>query len=210
MAVAGAGAETVVLTGLLWIVLRVQKRACAVWKLLICALAFASVSWIPWVGLPLGYAVLVVTVWKFTKADLVPDVLFTMAIVRALMFCFNLFVLGWAMGDLREVRARTADLATNTVAASSAATAGPAKGDGRVSALLAENNVVLAGVTGTPRQRLALIRAAGKGITLAPGEAADVKLSGRFTRVKCLEIRADSVTIEIDGQTAELFCRKVK
>jgi hypothetical protein len=90
-----------VYTGLLWGMIRIQKLNYNVLGLFGSSLAATLVAFIPYVGTYLSYAVIVLCIWKCTGAEIAPDVLFTVIISNALMFCFNLFVIGALMGDIR-------------------------------------------------------------------------------------------------------------
>ncbi len=97
-----------VYTGLLWGMIRVQKLNYSVAGLFVSSLAATLVAMVPFVGGYLAYAVIVLCLWKCTGAEIVPDVIFTVCIAGALMFCFNLFAVGAVMGQLRP------DLANDT------------------------------------------------------------------------------------------------
>src|SRR5688572_6679136 len=81
-------------TALLWIMIKIQKLNYNFFGLMAVSAGAIAVSYIPWAGPYLAYPVLVFGLWKVTGADIVPDVVFTVAITRALMFCVNLFLLG--------------------------------------------------------------------------------------------------------------------
>ncbi len=97
-----------VYTGLLWGMIRVQNLNYNVAGLFASSLAATLVAMVPFVGGYLAYAVIVLCLWKCTGAEIVPDVIFTVCIAGALMFCFNLFAVGAVMGKLRP------DLASDT------------------------------------------------------------------------------------------------
>lgn len=90
-----------VYTGLLWGMIRIQKLNYNVLGLFGSSLAATLVAFIPYVGTYLSYAVLVLCLWKCTGAEIAPDVLFTVGISSALMFCLNLFAIGALMGEIR-------------------------------------------------------------------------------------------------------------
>ena len=97
-------ARTVILLGLLWMMIKIQKLDQQFdYRFLGLAGAAALASgldMIPYVGHPFAVPVLLVCIKKVTHADYI-DALFTIAIAYALMFCVNLFILGSLMGDLR-------------------------------------------------------------------------------------------------------------
>jgi hypothetical protein len=63
------------------------------------------------------------------------------------------------------------------------------------------NNIVLKGISGTVEKRLAIVN----NKTFEVGEEADLRIGGRLTKVKCVEVREKSVVISINGVTRELF-----
>lgn len=69
---------------------------------------------------------------------------------------------------------------------------------------IATSDLHLKGFSGTSDNRLAIIN----NHTLATGEEADLTLGGRRVRVRCVEIKADSVVIEVAGQRQELRLRQ--
>lgn len=90
-----------VYTGLLWGMIKVQKLNYHLGGLFASSFVAMLVGMIPIVGGYLSYAVLLLCLWKCTGAEIVPDVVFTVCIAGALMFCFNLFAIGALMGKLR-------------------------------------------------------------------------------------------------------------
>lgn len=94
-------AKWLIYTVLLWGMIKVQKLNYNVLGLLGSSLAYTLVAFIPYAGTYLAYAVLVFCLWKCTGAEIAPDVVFTVGIASALMFCVNLFVIGALMGNLR-------------------------------------------------------------------------------------------------------------
>jgi hypothetical protein len=93
-------AKWLIYTSLLWLMIKIQKMQFNWLGLLGSSAAATALGYIPVVGPYVGWAVLVLCLWKVTHADIAPDVLFTVSIAGALMFCVNLFVLGALMGDL--------------------------------------------------------------------------------------------------------------
>jgi len=93
-------AKWVVYTALLWIMIQLQKMQYNWLGLLGSSALATALGFIPVVGPYIGWAALVLCLWKVTHADIAPDVLFTVSIAGALMFCVNLFVIGALMGNL--------------------------------------------------------------------------------------------------------------
>jgi len=90
-----------VYTGLVWFMLKIQKLNYTWLGLFGSTGAAALCGFIPYFGDYIGYAVLLFCLWRCTKADLFPDVVFTVVVAGALMFAVNLFALGALMGSLR-------------------------------------------------------------------------------------------------------------
>ena len=95
-------AKWLVYTGLLWGMIKIQKLNYNTLGLFGSSLAATLVAFIPYVGSYLSYAVLIFCLWKCTGAEIAPDIIFTVGIAGALMFCVNLFVIGALMGDVRS------------------------------------------------------------------------------------------------------------
>ena len=94
-------AKWLVYTGLLWGMIKIQKLNYNLLGLFGSSLAATLVAFIPYAGSYLSYVVLVICLWKCTGAEIAPDVIFTVGIAGALMFCVNLWVIGALMGDIR-------------------------------------------------------------------------------------------------------------
>src|SRR5687767_2304722 len=105
-------AHWLVYTGLLWMMIKLQKMNYNVLGLLGSSLLASALDYIPVVGCYLGWAALVICLWKCTGADIAPDVLFTVGVAGALMFCVNLFAIGWLMGNLQLISPALADYNT--------------------------------------------------------------------------------------------------
>jgi hypothetical protein len=102
-------------TALLWVMIKIQKLNYNVAGLFASSLLSVLVNLIPFVGPYLSYVVLVICLWKCTGADIAPDIVFTVGIAGALMFCVNLWIIGMLMGQLRPDFARDAAGANATV-----------------------------------------------------------------------------------------------
>jgi hypothetical protein len=90
-----------VYTGLLWVMIKLQKLQYNVAGLFASSLLATLIQFIPVVGGYAAWAVLVLCLWKVTRSDIVPDVLFTVAVAGAIMFCLNLWAFAALMGELR-------------------------------------------------------------------------------------------------------------
>jgi hypothetical protein len=87
-------------TGLLWLMIKIQKLDCNLLGLFGSSLAATVLGYVPFVGFYIGWVVLVICLWKCTGADIAPDVLFTVGVAGALMFCVKLFAIGGLMTHL--------------------------------------------------------------------------------------------------------------
>ncbi|HEY0551181.1 MAG TPA: hypothetical protein VGF13_16365, partial [Verrucomicrobiae bacterium] len=96
-------AHWLVYTALLWMMIKLQNLNYNLLGLLGSSLLASALDYIPVVGCYIGWAALVICLWKCTGADIAPDVLFTVGVAGALMFCVNLFVIGWLMGNLSMI-----------------------------------------------------------------------------------------------------------
>ena len=102
-------AHWLVYTALLWMMIKLQNLNYNVLGLLGSSLLASALDYIPVVGCYIGWAALVICLWKCTGADIAPDVLFTVGVAGALMFCVNLFAIGWLMGNLSVISPALAD-----------------------------------------------------------------------------------------------------
>ena|SRR6266404_6918869 len=71
------------------------------------------------------------------------------------------------------------------------------------SAPAAPPKMILMGISGTPQRRLAIIN----GRTFGKGEEQDVSLPSGHLHIRCLDIKEDSVIIEVNGEHQELRLR---
>jgi hypothetical protein len=65
-------------------------------------------------------------------------------------------------------------------------------------------DLVLKGFSGPAQHKLAIIN----NYTLATGEEADLHIGAAHVHVRCIEVKADSVVIEIEGERRELRLRQ--
>ncbi len=88
-------------TFLLWVMIKIQKMQYNLPGLLGSSALATLIGHIPVVGAYLSWAVLVFCLWKVTREDIVPDVVFTVGVAGAIMFCLNLWVFAALLGHLR-------------------------------------------------------------------------------------------------------------
>jgi cytochrome bd-type quinol oxidase subunit 1 len=210
--IAGGAVSVVVLAILLWVVLRFQKLKPPLWKILFSAALTTGLGMIPFAGIALGYVALLVCIWKLCDADLFPDTFFTASITNALVFCFNLFLIGAAMGDLKmrfagEHDPEFAAMAETVLAEAEAeASAGPTgtAAPKPTAPRPPPPGLKLLGLTVNGTNRVALLRSGTMGRTVAAGESFEYRDEGRTHHLRCAEIRADAVLVEWQGAMVEL------
>lgn len=219
-----------VYTGLLWGMIKIQKLNYNVWGLFGSSLAATLVAFIPYVGSYLAYAVLVLCLWKCTGADIVPEVVFTVVIAGALMFCVNLWVIGALMGNLRpdlaaharaggdkSKPAKADDLTEEDDEGATTAKAAPARTTTastnafRPGAPAIGTNaaaLVLKSVTFNPGRPFVMISDGTRAYTVGKGETFTATLpQGRVT-LRCEDITRDSVVVRpAQGETIVLHLR---
>lgn len=81
-------------TGLIWVMIKLQKMQYNMLGLFASTALATGLQFVPVAGCYLSWAALVYCLWKVTRADIAPEVLFTVAIPGAIMFCLNLWVFG--------------------------------------------------------------------------------------------------------------------
>jgi len=202
----GTAVQWLVYTALLWLMIKIQKLDYNLAGLLGSSLLATVIGLIPVVGPYLGWAVLVVCLWKCTGADIAPDVLCTVSIAGALMFCFNLFLLGSLMGELRPdltvVSAQEAavpakddekDKADSPASSRSARTPAPEK-----SFVPAPRELVLKGITVKSSGSMAMVFDGGRLHTLAKGEAFLAQTAEGRIKLRCDEITDAGVVLTTD------------
>jgi len=218
----GAFVQWVVYTVLLWFMLKIQKLNYNVLGLLGSSALATLIGLIPVVGTYLGWAALVICLWKVTGADIAPDVLFTVGIAGALMFCFNLFLLGTMMGEIRPdlvLKARESvdsenrdvheegDDEPDDAPSGKRSLSSPAmvRNEATVSS---PNGIVLKGVALKASSAMAMIHDGARLHTLGTGEVFIVHSPQGRMKYRCLEI-TDAAVLVSDEQ-GEKFRLQVK
>jgi len=217
----GAFVQWIVYTALLWFMIKIQKLNYNVLGLLGSSALATLIGLIPVVGTYLGWAVLVISLWKVTGADIAPDVLFTVGIAGALMFCFNLFLLGTMMGEIRPdlaLKAREAidseniDMKEEEEEHEEAPTitrlpsARTSSNDGLTAVGL--KGIVLKGVALKSSSAMAMIHDGARLHTLGTGEVFIVHSPQGRTKYRCLEITDAAVLVS--NEQGEKFRLQVK
>src|SRR5579862_5037514 len=95
------GVRTILLTLMLWVMVKLQKLNYFFVGLLASAALACALDMIPYAGHYLAVAVLYFCIWKITGASLFPDTAFTVAVSYALVFAVNMLCLTALMGNLR-------------------------------------------------------------------------------------------------------------
>ncbi len=101
--------QTAFLALALWIMLKLQKLHWNIPGLLGSAALSSGLDFIPYVGHYVSAAVLLLCIAKLSRPDSYTDVIFTVVIAYALMFCMNLFLVGTMMDELKPFAQVKAD-----------------------------------------------------------------------------------------------------
>lgn len=219
----GAFVQWIVYTALLWFMVKIQKLNYNVLGLLGSSALATLIGLIPVVGTYLGWAVLVVCLWKVTGADIAPDVLFTVGIAGALMFCFNLFLFGTMMGELRpdlvlearesvdpenrDMNEEEEDDEQDGAPAGTRSPASPALARNEAT-VASPNEIVLKGVALKASSAMAMIHDGARLHTLGTGEVFIVHSPQGRMKYRCLEIT--DATVLVSNEQGERFRLQVK
>jgi hypothetical protein len=202
----GGAIEWLVYSLLLWIMIKIQRLNYSGLGLLASAAIATGLTYIPVVGCYLAWAVLVILLWKCTGASIAPDVLFTVGITGALMFCFHLFALGAMMGQLRpDLVASDAETDGSAVVDAKDDEVPPAhKTPAKPEFVMAQNhpeakNLALKGIALHSERPLAMIASGSKVYTLGPGEGVSMQFPKGMFRFQCEEIKPSYVMLRLAG-----------
>lgn len=230
--VVGLG-QWAIYTALLWGMIKVQRLNYNFLGLIGSSALATALGYIPVVGCYIGWAALVICLWKVTRADIAPDILFTVGVAGALMFCVNLFAIGWLMGNLVLLSPALAELADDeddielsgnfgeewmepdelnaaTVAPAAVPTNNvPSRSPKptRVATGPAPKDLVIKGISLSAARKSALI---GNGKDLhdvAQGEVFTIQSEKGLTTFVCEEVTASSVTLTANGAPMTLKLR---
>jgi hypothetical protein len=219
--IVGSAARWLVYTFLLWVMIKIQKIQYSGLGLLASSAAAVLTSRIPVVGSYASYAVLLLCLWKTTRANLAPDLLFTVAIAGALMFCVDLWALGLVMGKLgfdqeRTLLAEAAEPAP--VEAESVETGAQAAPPQTPTGMKEEREtpvppepvvqrmkvhplgIVVKGIAYSPTHSLAMLQADKRIFTVCPGEGFVFSARHERMEVRCRAITRSTVLIELNGK----------
>ena len=204
------GLRFVLYTIILWFMIKIQKFNYNWPGLLLVSGASIAISYIPWAGAYLAYPVLVFGLHSVTRASIAPDIIFTVGITRAIMFCVNLFVIGALMGDLRpdlNASARSDDsedveMADTEEGEQEEEQETPFRSAGtNAHTLIASSHpkakdLALRGISVNATRALAIISTGRNYHTISTGECFSAQ-SG--AKVRCEEITKTFVLLTIDG-----------
>jgi len=196
------GAYWIIYSLVLWGMLKAQGLNFN-WPGLLASSALGTiVAVIPFVGIYAAYVVVVLCIWKVTKEDIWPDVIFTVAVASALMFAIKLFLLGALMGDMRpsvlkERFQSNPDEAVETGGFSSLRSLFSGEAE--------EDFFQLRGISFASTQHVALIGRAGRNYTLTSNETVMVASEQGPVQIHCDEIRSNSIVLTVvQGEQEEI------
>ena len=215
--------QTVFLTAALWIMIKLQKLeynflglagAAALTNVLDKVLNLAIAPFLGsyltnYVSTPIVVIVLAICIWKVTQADHV-DVIFTVGVGYALLFCMNLFLLGALMGDLRPDLHPGASTAADTASTNSTAVA-PSHPHAVVAdpaavqkAQAVAKNLSVKGLIRNGSKSELVLGLGTKNRVLGLGEEIVVQMAASSNHVRFDDLDTNSVTVSIDGTPVKL------
>lgn len=199
---AGLTVSWLVYTVLLWLMIKIQRLNYSLRGLLVSSAIAVAVNQIPVVGVYLSAAVLLLCIRKVTGADMVPDVVFTVVIAGALMFCVDLWVLGAVMGRLRPDLETAAAEAPSTVVTNQPAapprkaTPPPAPSKRNYDHL----GLSVRGIMLHQARPAAMITWARGIIQLSPGETCSLETRDGYALIRCDSVTERAVFLTLGGQ----------
>jgi hypothetical protein len=203
-------ARTIVLTVLLWIMVKLQKLDYFLLGLLGSAALASALDMLPYFGHYLAVPVLYLCIWKVTRASLMPDAVFTVAVAYALMFAVRVFLLA----ELLPVP-HPLDPATNPfvpqpareIAVPQIVVTAPQKPPPTAPKKTADDwlkEVTFKGVTDNGDKSVLLLRAGTNLYNLEMNDPIDVSTAGGTCRMRLLRVSANWATVEVNGEAAYL------
>ncbi len=224
----GFAANTVVLTALLWIMVKLQKLNYVFLGLLGSAALACALDTLPYFGHYLAVAVLYLCIWKVTQASLMPDAVFTVAVSYALMFAVKVCLLTMLIGDLRPA-AVTGDLAdegdetpaaeTATNALSHVADAATAASQMKPGSAQKKNSksadeilkdITVKGATENGAKSMLIISTEKKIYTLTTSEQTAVQTASGSCRMRLMSVDPVWAVVWVNGEKAFLRIRKAQ
>ena len=215
-------ARTVVLTLLLWAMVKLQKLDYFFLGLLGSAALACALDTIPYFGHYLAVPVLYFCIWKVTHASLMPDAVFTVVVAYALMFAVKVLLFTALIGDLRmSTSSDENDPVPPAVAAAKPApsvpapvpvpvpatnqhAASPAKTPSK-SAEEILKEITFKGLTQNGDKSMLVVNANKKNYTLMTGETTVVQTASSTCHIRLVAMSANWATLEVNGE--ETFWR---
>ena len=210
-------ARTVVLTLLLWAMVKLQKLDYFFLGLLGSAALACALDTIPYFGHYLAVPVLYFCIWKVTHASLMPDAVFTVVVAYALMFAVKVLLFTALIGDLRmSTSSDENDPVPPAVAAAKPAPSVPAPVPVPVPAtnqhaaspvktpsksaeeILKE--ITFKGLTQNGDKSMLVVNANKKNYTLMTGETTVVQTASGTCRIRLVAMSANWATLEVNGE----------
>ena len=210
-------ARTVVLTLLLWAMVKLQKLDYFFLGLLGSAALACALDTIPYFGHYLAVPVLYFCIWKVTHASLMPDAVFTVVVAYALMFAVKVLLFTALIGDLRmSTSSDENDPVPPAVAAAKPApsvpapvpvpvpatnqhAASPAKTPSK-SAEEILKEITFKGLTQNGDKSMLVVNANKKNYTLMTGETTVVQTASGTCRIRLVAMSANWATLEVNGE----------
>jgi hypothetical protein len=203
-------ARAIVLTLLLWLMIKLQKLDYNFPGLLGSAALASALDMIPYFGHYLAVAILYLCVWKVTHASLMPDAVFTVAVAYALMLAANLFLFPFILPPLYQAVSGAAPLAPDddsTTEAASGSTNAPTTNNPTLAAEASKstndwlNEITFKGATENGEKSTLLIAANKTLVSLEMNHLTVVRTASGSCKMRLLQVSDGWATLDINGET---------
>jgi hypothetical protein len=200
-------ARTLVLTLLLWIMVKLQKLDYFFLGLLGSAALASALDMIPYCGHYLAVPVLYLCIWKVTHASLMPDAVFTVAVAYALMFAVRVFLLMAILPPIHPLTAAESPFVPQPARMAEAPSfvVAPEPKKAPVIHKSADDwvkEIVFKGATENGKKSILLISASTNFYQLAINELATVQTSSGSCQVRLVNLSENWATLEVNGELA--------
>ncbi|HSY43577.1 MAG TPA: hypothetical protein VK811_06665 [Candidatus Acidoferrum sp.] len=198
----------VALMTFLWLMIKIQKLNYTLLPLLGAALLASALDMMPLVGHFIAVPVLYFCIWKITRADLVPDATFTVALAYAMTRGLGWILLAYApmpglhtastpdnFDDATNAPAVALVQTTNQVADTATAPEPANPPDNKIA-----SDISVRGVSGGANNALVTIQYGKKDYVISLGEGTTISTDEGLVSVRFLEADGNNVKLAVNGQ----------
>jgi len=198
----------VLLTFLLWIMIKLQKLNYNLLGLLGAAALGSALDMIPYFGHYLAVPVLYLCIWKVTQCSLMPDAIFTVVVAYALMFAVEVMLITGLTPSLSR-SSTPSDEPEPPVAVAPATVPEPAdQSDDNAPAKKAADEwlkgVTIKGTTENGAHSMILISVNQKSYTLVTDSQTTVHTTNGTCRMRLVNVSEPWAIIEVNGEKGYL------